>query len=249
MKFSPTLTVPGSLISLLSVATALLQSSWSATNVPATGLTDITFPITIVEADHISGYYFVQQYAFIGSSIGYTGIQPRPDIDGKAVLHGVFSSFVNGSTTTDSNCNAGADGGPGVSCSFEWDGVYGRTYNFEVKRGAGQLWVGTAIDTVTRERIHIGSYTVPAGAGGIANGQAGFVEWYPWNSFEPQNHCVHLPYQQTVFGNPLTSNAGSVCTQSEFFETGDCIGEVAFHTEKVTGGVENNCGFRGQTGS
>ncbi|KAF7378419.1 Beta-glucan synthesis-associated [Mycena sanguinolenta] len=155
-----------SLASLILSGKALVGSEWSVTNVPSTGLKDITFPLTIVEADHISGYYFAQQYAFINSGIGYTGLQPRPDANGKPVLHGVFSSFIDGSTTTDKNCAPGADGGPGVSCSVEWNGVYGRRYDFEVKSNGSSVWTGTAIDTVTGARIHIGSYTVPASAGG-----------------------------------------------------------------------------------
>jgi hypothetical protein len=247
MKFCISLAFVASLISL-PVAEALVGSSWSVTNVPSTGLTDITFPITIVEADHISGYYFAQQYGFVGSSIGYTGIQPRPDQSGKPVLHGVFSSFVKGSSTADANCHAGADGGPGVSCSIEWNGVYGRTYDFEVKYNGNQLWVGTAVDAVTKQRIHIGSYKLPAGARGIQSSQAGFVEWYPWNGNIPPNHCARLPYQKTIFGIPRTTRTGSVGTQSSSYEYGDCVGQVAFHTEKVASGVENNCGFRGQTG-
>ena len=248
MKFHTSLAFVASLISLLPTVDALVQLDWSVTNVPSSGLTDITFPLTIVEADHISGYYFAQQYGFVGSSIGYTGLQPRPDSNGNPVLHGVFSSFVKGSTTTDANCHSGADNGSGVSCSFEWNGVYGRTYDLEVKNGGGQLWVGTAVDTVTGERIHIGSYTLPAGAGGIQSSQVGFVEWYPWNSGEPPNHCALLPYQKTIFGIPRTTNIGSVATQGLAYEYGDCVGEVAFHTEQVASGVENNCGFQGMTG-
>ncbi|KAJ7676709.1 hypothetical protein DFH06DRAFT_612904 [Mycena polygramma] len=239
-----------SLIALLPAAKALVGSSWSMTNVPATGLNDITFPLTIVEADHISGYYFAQQFGFVNSDIGYTGLQPRPDAaNGSAVLHGVFSSFVNGSATTDAQCSGGADGGPGVSCSVEWNGIYGRTYDLEVKNGGASLWVGTAVDTVTGERIHIGSYTLPASAGGIQNGQQGFVEWYPWNGGEPANHCALLPYQETVFGSPRTTNLGSIGNQSLAFEYGDCVGQVAFHTQVVAGGVANNCGFQGMTGA
>ncbi|PPR01869.1 hypothetical protein CVT26_008420 [Gymnopilus dilepis] len=238
------------LFGILPTAHALVGSSWTVTNVPSTGLTDITFPITIVEADHIAGYYFAQQFNFVGlADVGYTGIQPRPDdSDGSAVLHGVFSSFVPGSTTSDSNCSPGADGGAGVSCSVEWNGVYGRQYNFEVKTTGNNLWIGTAVDTVTGQRIHIGSYTLPAGSQGIQSPQAGFVEWYPWNSGEPPNHCARLPYQKTIFGNPTTTHAGSVGQQSLSYEYGDCVGQVAFHTESVAGGVENNCGFQGQSG-
>ncbi|KAJ6595164.1 hypothetical protein DFH09DRAFT_1136346 [Mycena vulgaris] len=248
MRLSPSLGFVASLMGLLPMAHALVGSSWSITNVPSTGLTDITFPITIVEADHISGYYFAQQYGFVGSSIGYTGIQPRPDSGGNSVLHGVFSSFVAGSTTSDANCHTGADGGPGVSCAVEWNGVYNRTYDFVVQTSGVRTWVGTAVDTVTGTKIHIGTYTLPVGASGIQSSQAGFVEWYPWNGGIPPNHCARLPYQKTIFGTPRTTHAGSVGTQSLSYEYGDCVGQVAFHTEKVASGVENNCGFRGQTG-
>ncbi|KAF9557413.1 hypothetical protein CPC08DRAFT_736741 [Agrocybe pediades] len=247
---APSLAFITSLLSVLPAAHALIGTTWSVTNVPASGLTDITFPITIVEADHISGYYFAQQFGFVGlNDVGYTGIQPRPDRNGQAVLHGVFSSFVAGTTTTDANCHTGADGGPGVSCSFEWNGVYGRQYNFEVKTSGNRLWVGTAVDSVTGQRIHIGSFTLPIGSQGVKSSQVGFVEWYPWNGGEPPNHCAKLPYQKTIFGNPTTTHAGSVGTQNLPYEYGDCVGQVAFQAARVAGGVVNNCGFRGQTGT
>ncbi|KAJ7158009.1 hypothetical protein C8R43DRAFT_996615 [Mycena crocata] len=228
MKLSTSFITTAVLTSLLPTTHALVGLGWSMSKVPPNGLTDITFPITIVEADHISGYYFAQQYGFVGSGIGYTGIQPRPDDKptSKAVLHGVFSSFVDGSKTTgDPNCHGGADGGPGVSCAFEWFGVYGRTYDFEVKSAGNQVWNGTAIDTVTGQRIHIGSYTLPAGAGGIKSSQVG-----------PSS----VP--------PRTTNVGSVGTENLAYEYGDCVGKVAFSTSKNASGVFNNCGFRGKTG-
>jgi hypothetical protein len=232
-----------SLISFLPATEAQAALSWSVTNVPSTGLTDITFPLTIVEADHISGYYFAQQFGFVESSIGYTGLQPRPDRNGNPVLHAVFSNFVAGSTTTDAHCHVGADGGSGISCSFDWNGVYGRTYDLEVKHEGNQLWVGTAVDTVTKERIHIGSYTLPAGAGGIKSSQVGFVEWY---TSVPQNQCSRLPYQKTTFGIPRTTHAGSIGTQGVAYGSGRCKDQVALHTQKVASGVETNCGFRGR---
>jgi hypothetical protein len=93
-----------------------------------------------------------------------------------------------------------------------------------------------------------GSYTLPPGAGGIQSSQAGFVEWYPSNGGEPPNHCARLPYQKTFFGTPRTTHTGSIGTQSLSCEYGNCVGQVAFYTEKVSGGVENNCGFRGAAG-
>ncbi|KAF7356186.1 Beta-glucan synthesis-associated [Mycena venus] len=249
MKLFSSFSVLASLISVLPTSHALIGADWSVTKVPLRGLNDITFPLTIVEADHISGYYFAQQFNFFGiADVGYTGLQPRPDNGGKSIVHGVFSSFVAGTTTTDPNCHTGADGGPGVSCAFEWNGEYNRTYDLEVKTSGNRLWVGTAVDTVAGTRIHIGSWTLPAGTGGILGSQVGFVEWYPWNNGEPQNHCAHLPYQKTIFGNPKTTNPGSVGTQHLAYEYGDCLGQVAFSTGKVASGMVNNCGFRGQTG-
>ncbi|KAJ7142693.1 hypothetical protein C8R44DRAFT_866006 [Mycena epipterygia] len=249
MKVYTSFSFLASSMGILPAVHALTGTGWSVTNVPSAGLNDITFPLTIVQADHISGYYFAQQFGFVGlADIGYTGLQPRPDSGGKPVIHGVFSSFVAGTTTNDKNCSPGADGGPGVSCAFEWNGVYNRTYNLEVKTTGNRLWVGTAIDMVTGARTQIGSYTLPSGAGGILSSQVGFVEWYPWNGGEPPNHCARLPYQQTIFGNPTTTNAGSVGTQDLAYEYGDCVGQVAFHTSRVASGVLNNCGFVGQRG-
>jgi hypothetical protein len=114
--------ITAGLAPLLPTVNALVGLTWTMTNVPATGFEQITFPMTIVEADHFSGYYFAQQFTFGNSSVGYTGLQPRPDSGGLPILHGVFSSFVAGTTSTDPNCRNGADGGAGVSCAFEWHG-------------------------------------------------------------------------------------------------------------------------------
>ncbi|PPR00962.1 hypothetical protein CVT26_015554 [Gymnopilus dilepis] len=199
---------------------------------PARGLRTI--------AVHDSRYYFSQEFSFVGlSDLGYTGIQPRKDSSGKAVLHGAFSSFIANTTTYDGHCHLGADGGPGVSCSVERNGVYNRTYNFEVKTTGENLWVGTAVDIVTGERIHIGSYTVPGPSQGINRSQLSFVEWYLWNTTIRQT--------VTIFGDPTTTHAGSVGKQKAFYEGDGCVGQAAFHSESVMDGAEVNCGFTGQS--
>ncbi|KAJ6560733.1 hypothetical protein B0H10DRAFT_1845514, partial [Mycena sp. CBHHK59/15] len=50
------------------------------------------------------------------------------------------------------------------------------------------------IDIVTGMRIHAGSYTLPAGVGGIRSSQTGLVGWYPWNSVVPPKNCTGLPW-------------------------------------------------------
>ena len=249
MKLYTSLASVASLISLFPTVTAeSVQATWSVTNVPSDGLTDMTFPITIGYADHTYGWYFAQQYGFVGTDTsGYIGLQPHPDEDGKQVLHAAFSSFINGTTTTDPNCHDGADYGPGVSCRVDWNGVYNRTYDLEVKYAGGQLWVGTAIDTVTEERTHIGSYEVPAGVKGIASNDQDipFVEYYYWNDGKQQHDCASLPYQRSIFGIPRTSHGGSVGSLELFAESrfSYCLGKIAFHTARVASGVEVNCGF------
>ncbi|KAK7013209.1 hypothetical protein R3P38DRAFT_3362960 [Favolaschia claudopus] len=124
----------------------------------------------------------------------------------------------------------GADGGPGVSCSVEWNGVYGRTYNLEVVyEPSSKNWVGTVIDTVTGQRVHMGSYKLPSRG-------------------EPADHCAKLPYQKTFFGVPTTTHELSKGTENLAFEIGDCKGQVDFSTTKVEGGVQVTSGFKGQTG-
>ncbi|KAL0568440.1 hypothetical protein V5O48_013539, partial [Marasmius crinis-equi] len=105
-----------SLVALLPAYThALVGISWSMANTPSSGLKDITFPLNMANATHESGYYYAMQYNFVGlDQVGYTGIQPRPNnAAGQSVVQSVFSSFVPGTTTSDSLCHTGADGGPG----------------------------------------------------------------------------------------------------------------------------------------
>ncbi|KAJ7814875.1 hypothetical protein B0H14DRAFT_2849071 [Mycena olivaceomarginata] len=258
MKFPTSLAFITSLVALLPTVHGapghIALADWSITGVPSTGLTDVTFPLTIVEADHISGYYFAQMFSFAGSTSrrGYIGLQPRPNQDGNPVLHATFSNFITGSKTDDPNCHDGADGGDGTSCFVEWNGVHGRTYDLEVKyAGSGtQRWVGTVIDTVTKARVHVGSYTLPADAAGIQGSELSFVEWYLWNVDPPPStdRCAHLPYQKTIFGTPRTTHAGSVGALSVFYGVEDCVGMVALHSENVATGVETNSGFHGQAG-
>ncbi|KAJ7064316.1 hypothetical protein C8F01DRAFT_1081647 [Mycena amicta] len=241
------------LLSLTASAHALVGVQWSMSNVPDSGLSDITFPITIVAADHFHGYYFAQQFGFVGADdIGYTGIQPREDAsDGSPVLHGVFSSFVANTTSTDANCTPGADGGEGVSCAVEWTGVYGRTYDFEVAHNAEtNTWTGTVLDVVTGDRIHIGSYQLPAGAMGIQSTHVGFVEWYRWNDGAPSHDCSHLPFQRTVFGPPYSSQRLASGTISQPYIYGECAHEVYFSTvwKDEPLGWQVDSGFTGVSG-
>ncbi|KAH9478465.1 hypothetical protein JR316_0008920 [Psilocybe cubensis] len=234
-----------SLLSVLPACYGLVGTQWSISNVPPSGLTDITFPLTVVDTDRVTGYFFAQQFGFVGGNgLGIIGIQPHfpENSNGAPVFRAEFSSFIEGTTTNDGNCALGADGGPGVSCRAEWDGVYGRTYNLQVTKVGGSGWMAMAIDTETGESVHVGTFTLPAGNRGIRGTQAGFVEWYPWNS--GSHKCESLPFQKTIFGNPTTTREGSVGEQGSAYEYGDCVGRVNFGTSMVPDGVLIKCGFR-----
>ena len=145
---------------LMSVAQGLVGVTWEFPNDNSGGLQDVTFGFNMASADHESGYYFAQQFNFEGvKQVGYTGIQPREDKNGKSIVHSVFSSFIPGTSTSSSTCHGGADGGPGVSCAFEFEGDYSHTYNCVIENVGGTTWRGTIVDTVTGTSHVIGEYT------------------------------------------------------------------------------------------
>ena len=229
---------------LPTLAMGLVGISWSVTSVPASGLTDITFPFSISNSPHKTGYYFAQQFNFNGQSdVGYTGLQPRPDSGGAPVIHAAFSSFIRGTTTSDINCHPGADGGPGVSCAVEFSAPYQDAYQIEVLNTGGTTWTGTVVDTTTGRRVHIGTWTLPSGTGGIKGSQVGFIEYYLWN--DGQNHpCSTLPYTSMGFGVPTTTTGGAIGSLGNAFEYGNCVGKVAFKSQRTSDrGVAVNVGF------
>lgn len=108
---------------------------WSIPNARASGLSDITFPLTINRPTaHQTGVYFAQQYSFQHNVMGYTGLQPRADNGSTERLRAVFSVFGPGASTADPNCHAGADTWTGTA-------VNTRTHigAYRVPSGSGAL--------------------------------------------------------------------------------------------------------------
>jgi cell division septation protein DedD len=187
-----------------------------------------------------SGTYFAEQYNFANApQVGYTGLQPRPDTNGHRRLHGVFSSFNAGTTSTDPNCHNGADNGAGVSCAAEFDAVYGHTYAVTVARTGTDTWTGTATDTVTGAGTHIGTYTLPAGSGNLTGSEVGFVEYYLSSP-----SCARLPRIDVVFGAPTSTDAGGLTGVSRAeHEYSDCIGQADYKATAVGNGVHVTRGW------
>jgi hypothetical protein len=93
----------------------------------------------------------------------------------------------------------------------------------------------------TGRRVHVGSYTLPAGTQGIKGSQLGFVEYYPWNA--GSHTCASLPYTSMVFGVP-TSTTGGIGSLGNAYEYGDCVGKVAYKSSRIAAGVEVSVGFK-----
>ncbi|KAJ5780728.1 hypothetical protein N7457_005888 [Penicillium paradoxum] len=238
MKFSQSLPLA---LALLEPASALVGVGWSVENVPEEGMKEITFPMNIANTTHVEGFYFANQFAFVNQdNVGYTGLQPQADKDGKSIVHAVFSSFNEGTTTSHENCHDGADGGAGVSCYVNIEGTYDHTYLLNIKNTADTTWVGTLVDSVTGAKNEIGSWTLSSGAQGIQSSQLGFIEYFVGGVDE----CGDLPKTQIFFGNP--SSPGLSGSMGEAYEYGDCVGKSGFETHLTEDGVESQCGFEGK---
>ncbi|KAF4435208.1 hypothetical protein F53441_13563 [Fusarium austroafricanum] len=242
MKLTATLLA----LNLPSLGMASVYNNWAFSSAPNTGLQDITFPISMKGAPHKSGFYFAQQFNFIGiPDVGYTGLQPRLDARGKSVVHAAFSSFQNGTTTRHRNCHTGADGGPGVSCAIDINGNYNHLYNITVWNVKGTTWRGTLIDTVTGKSNVIGEWTLPSAAGNISNGQLGFVEYYNWNDGSSSHVCSSQPKTHVFFGNPTSKTQGaSGGAITSIWEDGECVGKLGYKGAQSVAGWKIQVGFK-----
>ncbi|KAF9461684.1 hypothetical protein BDZ94DRAFT_1263095 [Collybia nuda] len=220
-----------------------VSAPWVIPNIPKNGLQDIIFPFSIADAPHKEGFYFRQQFAFNGrAEPAYTGLQPRPDdANGKPIINAALASFMPGTTSADSNCLPANDGRPGVRCSVDFSGPYDHVYNIEVRNTKGTTWNGTLVDAVTGQRVHVGSFTLPAGTGGIVGARDGFIEYFKWADGMT---CAELPKTTIVFGTPKTmthgAGAGSVGTA---FDYGDCLGVSGFKEQKTALGTQVTVGL------
>ncbi|KAF5613345.1 hypothetical protein F25303_14248 [Fusarium sp. NRRL 25303] len=232
-------------LSLPSLGLASVYNEWAFAKAPAAGLNDITFPMSMKGAPRTDGYYFAQQFGFNGvDDVGYTGLQPRANKNGKQIVHGVFSSFQKGATTKHKNCHSGADGGPGVSCAIDIFGDYSHLYNLTVQNIGGTTWRGTLTDTVTKKSDVIGEWTLPSSARKMLNGQTGFFEYYEWNDGTSNHDCTLQPFTQVFMGNPTSKTSGaSGGAITKVYEEGECVGDLGLVAKKSAKGYQIKAGF------
>ncbi|MFJ8821167.1 hypothetical protein ACIREE_05225 [Streptomyces sp. NPDC102467] len=176
-------------------ATALLTlaasgQSWASTPTvrwttgAPTPVTQLTLPMSFGAAPDASGIYFAYYTTLESGTRPYAGFQPKPvGSNGKSQLQAVFSSFNADATTTDSNCQYGADGGAGVSCAVRFDYTKGTMYSLVLRRasddGTTQLMTGDVVNTATGATVaHIGGFRLPVASGRFKAADAGFVEPY-----------------------------------------------------------------------
>lgn len=218
---------------------ALCVLSWNISYVPPEGLRDISFPINLSRAPHVAGYHFAQRVKFYGqTSVAYAALQPRQDTSsGATVLRGVFTSFINGTTTTDPNCSEGVDDGPGVSCAHDFSGSHADTWDLIMTNTAGTTWAGKAVNYKNGTAFHIGTWTLPKGTGGIQGSQVGFMDYFPWNTNFSMT-CADLPPTECTFSPPTTGSSWNG------YSVGSISGSVERCENNVDQGPSLNGGWR-----
>lgn len=242
MKSSSSLVQASALIlAVLPAANAQAYISWEMSEVPESGLEDISFPMSIANAPHEEGFYFAHQFNFVDQEdVGYTGLQPREDSNESSIIHAVFSSFIEGTTSDDENCSEGADGGPGVSCAADIPAPYDAQYELRITNDEGTTWTGTLVDSDSGDESHIGTYTIPEGSGGITDGQMGFVERYVGT-----DNCAEVPFTSVTFGSPTSNTEGAGDgSLGDAYEGGDCQGQIDFQKKVTNDTTEISVGFK-----
>ncbi|KAJ7622022.1 hypothetical protein FB45DRAFT_1061671 [Roridomyces roridus] len=263
MKLTSTLLPLAALVQFVPATLALIDATWSMTNAPPGGLSDITFPMRIDMHPYNDGYFMAQQVQFVKVPTGsggfaYIGLETHMNsTTGQIALSAIFGSTMNRTEPASASCRHGAhQGREGVVCNTTtWNGA-GREYQLEIKNTGNTTWAGIVRDTVTGQHLQIGVLTLEDGIGGIMGDEGkGMVEWTPWTDDDVNpDHCDTLPYGSFFLGNPTTTHESTVGTQDEAHESGDCIDQVNFVTEPALAfgflrvGIDMNCGTPGQTG-
>ncbi|PHH78724.1 hypothetical protein CDD80_6359 [Ophiocordyceps camponoti-rufipedis] len=219
------------------LAHATVGWNWGFFQVPPDGLDHIVFPMQMTQVGHEAGYYFAQQFDFTNTEHGgYIGLQPRPQRDGRSVIHAVFSTFQGGSRSNHPNCHYGADNGPGVSCALEIYGSYDHVYHMTVEKIEGTTWRGLMVDAVTGGTFEIGVWSLPNSSGNMKPFLGGFIEYYTWNRAQGPD-CPRQTKTNVTLFNPSSKTPGaSGGILLEPFDYGDCEGQVNFEVLNVKGG-------------
>lgn len=196
------------------------KSTWTITNPPTNGVSEITFPIRVNEAPVAKGYYFAQQFRVVGANLGYIGIQPLATSEKHAQL--IFSVFGSGTKPISSNCSSGADGGSGVSCSaFFSNFVRGQLYYFNVKQDSGDksIWHGSMSDGTNETQI--GTWQITGSTKGINKTEVGWIE-----HFKSLDSCAKLPKISVQYHQPrITGYKTTITGPTEY---GKCKGSSNF---------------------
>lgn len=212
---------------------------WKIDNAPTAGLTDIIFSTKFnPDTAHVSGNYVADQFQFLNQTdVGYMGLQPRANQNGQQILHAAFSSFIAGTTSSDSQCSDGADGGSGVSCAVDFAADYSHGYTLTVARSGTDTWSGTVKDSVTGTSTHIGTYVLPSNSGNLRSSQGGFLENYNTQS------CSTVPRADVSVGAPTTST-GLTGKSYNAHEYGDCLGSADYSSSVVGNGLRIQRGWK-----
>ena len=152
----------------------------------------------------------------------------------------MFSVFGVGTTAvTPKVCKAGADTGPGTSCTIVYPWSVGTTYQFDMKllsnNGSTEKWAATVKNLSTSKTTAIASWSVPSSWGLLDTTTLDFAEYYasvPSCSAQPSASALYSApqmYEQGVkapvsfTGSPSTYGPCAAYASATAVGAGDLI--------------------------
>ncbi|EFY86265.1 hypothetical protein J3459_017525 [Metarhizium acridum] len=245
------------------VCQALSHFEWSFPSLPPSRtLDDVTFPVSLAKAQHTKQYFLAYQFTFGTQNstqktlghMGYIGLQPQPDVEGRSRIRAVFSSFASDTNSSHPNCHAGADTDSpepptGMSCAVVYEGHYPHAYNLAVRKKypycTGRVechtWAGSVIDTVTKKAIEIGVWTLPHENYDGIEANTGFIQ-----DFVGKPSCADMPRSEIYIKFPITSTpgAGHGLIQRPYQQQTKCKDQNHFKPTEIGGGWDIKWGWK-----
>jgi len=218
---------------------------WPATNDGYDSFEHVVKPEVDPGQDY--GYFWAHQFGLIGGDGGYLGLQtkgPRPDgTTGKVAIFSIWKAiFAEGPGFA--RPFGGEGEGYQTIIPFEW--TAGRNYRLRVEFGGtnvrGDQWAAWVRDESTQQEELIGTITVPADWGKLADFSILWTERYSGPSIVT---CNDVGYSKVLFTDP-TANSGSIVPLSH---NNHLASPVHCPNSKITdiqGGVRQEIGIQNE---
>ncbi len=160
----------------------------------------------VVEVDPGAGssYFYAHQFALIGGTGGYLGIQTRGHTNGTWGRIAIFSIWDAVGARGRAPVRFTGEG-EGWSCRIMYPWQVGRPYRLHLRTPERAWWVASIADPTTGAEEEIGWIEVPPGWERLDAWSVMWTEWYGG----PLARCADIPHSSVVFRTPV-ANDGSV---------------------------------------